>query len=1338
MIVMVSIGQFPIAVHTQSSNTYTLYRQNFDQSMELPIELKNSDVSQSAEGWNVKSNGFDWMRVHSGSNAARFSSYSYVGSSARLLLDLPLHMTMSNEHIVSFYMYHDSIGAGSDTLQVEVSLDQGATWSAIGNPIVRHGSEVWTQHQISLAGVVGDNVWISLLATSKTGYETDVFVDDLEVECSEPVVSDVDSAISSGQFNTYYAYLQYKINNMSELRSLTTSYQWTTKLNENEFRRDLAHLTFLTKYSPSALNQFTTDEAKRNFVKWLFQNPEIMNTFIDGGDPRDGRTLEALRIWENIWRTDDESRSGIYLTLAMATALDHAGTVDISWYHVGDRGEAVFIDPLSRYMNFKNAHAAGKLFPVFDTLDIWHMRSVVDAWLTDADLDWARETYSGPHSVWNEQGQLREFNTVYTRSNMTDAGYELEYKEVNATGGSVFEGAYIFYGPNATLQTVLKIGGVCGAIAKYGSSVAQAFGIPAMPVGQPGHAAAIHNSADGVWGLHNDIFGIGESTTHGGIIIPWNTGGDARSVDEYGGEQIRNFGPAYMLLYEDVVAHSSVELNKSERLRLLANELKTTKFANEVRHIAKDICPLNIQIWRDEISSLKEENRASQAEWNALNSAMISTFANHPRAMAELLTSMESQVVTGASEAMKSNYVQEVFTTYEAITNPQQMAIRDPIERSLPDWMRNYIPAPTIEFDFAGDHAGELIGFTQGMSISIDGGKSYLAPGGSNYKLSIREVNSLNPIYGIWVRNKFSRTNDINKMAVIQVTPNQNGNANVTGNDTENTLTGIDQTMEFTLNNGKTWTTYNGSNLPDLTGDLTLLVRKQGNGLVMPGKTVEITYTALQNIALHKPAYSSTVYSYDYAASKAFDGVVTSYWLSGYPSDNTQWIYVDLEKSVLVNAVKLNWWNWNAPYESYGYAKSYKIQVATQLSEVPQDSDWTDVYVTSNGNGGIDNISFDAIQARYVRLISSEVIEGYNWSSLFEFEVYDGSITPTVGKTPGVKYLSDMSWSNSNRSYEETGFDMSFDYLVMSQRLMLQGTQYFKGIGTHADSIIQYKLEGKYAQFSSDIGMDQRVHGIETQPIIFEVIVDTTTKYKSNPITTLSAIEHIDIDVTGAQWLTLKIYSIGDVSPYQYADWANAYLTESSEKPEAITDISNHWAKTAIEHLLNRQILVGYGTNNFLPNQAMTRAEFVSMIVKAYRYVDDGSGNAFDDVQGNHWYDTYISAAYQAGIVSGYRGRFRPRDAITREECLVVLMNVLTQKGTIHRLPTNRGSTSHFNDYMMVDSWAQPSVEKAIQAGIINGYRAGESQQIRPLTPATRAEAATMLYKTLFAVIIPI
>ncbi|WP_141546882.1 beta-N-acetylglucosaminidase domain-containing protein [Bacillus sp. AFS053548] len=104
----------------------------------------------------------------------------------------------------------------------------------------------------------------------------------------------------------------------------------------------------------------------------------------------------------------------------------------------------------------------------------------------------------------------------------------------------------------------------------------------------------------------------------------------------------------------------------------------------------------------------------------------------------------------------------------------------------------------------------------------------------------------------------------------------------------------------------------------------------------------------------------------------AVDGNNSTRWASLYT--NNQWISVDLGKLYSINKVVLNW-------ES-AYGKQYKIQVSQDGNQ------WTDIYTELNGNGGTDEIEFNSIDARYVKMqgLSRATSWGY---SLYEIKVFE-------------------------------------------------------------------------------------------------------------------------------------------------------------------------------------------------------------------------------------------------------------------------------------------------------------------------------------------------------------
>ncbi len=136
------------------------------------------------------------------------------------------------------------------------------------------------------------------------------------------------------------------------------------------------------------------------------------------------------------------------------------------------------------------------------------------------------------------------------------------------------------------------------------------------------------------------------------------------------------------------------------------------------------------------------------------------------------------------------------------------------------------------------------------------------------------------------------------------------------------------------------------------------------------------TQPPVTNLALNKPAVSSSIEGTGFEADKAFDGNLMSRWASNEGSD-PEWIYVDLGSVQNISAVKLRW--------EAAYAIQYKIQVSSDTGSSPVN--WTDVNTTTNGDGGEDNITFAPQNARFVRMFGTVRGTPYGYS-LYEFEVY--------------------------------------------------------------------------------------------------------------------------------------------------------------------------------------------------------------------------------------------------------------------------------------------------------------------------------------------------------------
>jgi hypothetical protein len=123
---------------------------------------------------------------------------------------------------------------------------------------------------------------------------------------------------------------------------------------------------------------------------------------------------------------------------------------------------------------------------------------------------------------------------------------------------------------------------------------------------------------------------------------------------------------------------------------------------------------------------------------------------------------------------------------------------------------------------------------------------------------------------------------------------------------------------------------------------------------------------------------------------------------------------------------------------------------------------------------------------------------------------------------------------------------------------------------------------------------------------------------------------------------------------FRLLDDGNKYTPVAAGRFSDVDGVS--WYSQAINYLAQIGILLGYPDGTFRPNAPVTRAEFSAMISRFFRAFDAAPNN-FTDVSASHWAARYIDMASSRGWVQGYGdGTFRPDNAITRAE-VVTLVN---------------------------------------------------------------------------------
>ncbi|WP_405106541.1 S-layer homology domain-containing protein [Paenibacillus sp. FSL K6-1217] len=189
---------------------------------------------------------------------------------------------------------------------------------------------------------------------------------------------------------------------------------------------------------------------------------------------------------------------------------------------------------------------------------------------------------------------------------------------------------------------------------------------------------------------------------------------------------------------------------------------------------------------------------------------------------------------------------------------------------------------------------------------------------------------------------------------------------------------------------------------------------------------------------------------------------------------------------------------------------------------------------------------------------------------------------------------------------------------------------------------------------------------------------------------------------------------------------SNSYYTVVKSS-KTFGDTAGHWAQSAIEQLASKLVITGTSSTAFSPAQSITRAEFAALITRSLGLAPAATGTAFSDVRTGAWYTDAVQTAAAAGLITGYTdGSFKPGSPITRQEMAAVLSKAMKYTGTT--LTADPAVLAKFRDAASIPAWSKAAVAEIAAAGIIQGTPDGA---FAPAKLATRAEAATMLEKTL-------
>ncbi|MBO8158494.1 S-layer homology domain-containing protein [Thermosyntropha sp.] len=176
----------------------------------------------------------------------------------------------------------------------------------------------------------------------------------------------------------------------------------------------------------------------------------------------------------------------------------------------------------------------------------------------------------------------------------------------------------------------------------------------------------------------------------------------------------------------------------------------------------------------------------------------------------------------------------------------------------------------------------------------------------------------------------------------------------------------------------------------------------------------------------------------------------------------------------------------------------------------------------------------------------------------------------------------------------------------------------------------------------------------------------------------------------------------------------------SSANAAQYEDTKNHWAQYYIDYLNNAGYIRGYEDGTFRPDNNMTRAEFLSVLLNCIQR----KPAYISYISGSSWAEVILDEAVKQGILnpSEYPTDINPYEFINRAEAAAFIARSLNIK-------PDYSPINFIKDIEQINSNPyKPYIKAIYKEGIITGYPSGE---FKPYDKITRAQACVIFKRFL-------
>lgn len=231
----------------------------------------------------------------------------------------------------------------------------------------------------------------------------------------------------------------------------------------------------IVKANPAKLAEFCSQDRKNGkLLDHLFIETSLMKEMLTNGGAKGGNYAQAMHIYTEILATFPDYQdefTEINKKIALAVALELAEPIN-------EFDTKIPVDPIKRYIHYRDAFKNGELDPAFPHFSVWELRHVVNCDATDDQLKWGRDML---------------MNYAPYISVVTDV--KEKYLYILQTDVLIRNPSWT--GSPRTYQQVLSGGGKDGPNAWFGRFICKAFGIPTWGCSQAGKSGLTRWTSEG-------------------------------------------------------------------------------------------------------------------------------------------------------------------------------------------------------------------------------------------------------------------------------------------------------------------------------------------------------------------------------------------------------------------------------------------------------------------------------------------------------------------------------------------------------------------------------------------------------------------------------------------------------------------------------------------------------------------------------------------------------------------------------------------------------------------------------------------------------------------------